>query len=116
MRAELLELTEFSEVSPESHPILRGARLSRSVQRVQKALEPLLDLDELRSGLRIRTGDMTGAASFVARLKDSTRVQLRVVVKPRNPHLGLADVLGMLAVIELGHWSSGVLVAESGRD
>ena len=116
MRAELLELTEFGEATPESHPILRGASLSRSLQRVQRAIGPLFQLDELRSGLRIRTAEMTGAASFVARSKDAARRQFRVLVKPRSPYLTLADVLGMLAVTELGRWATGVFASEGGID
>jgi hypothetical protein len=116
VRSELLEITEFAEATPESHPLLRGARLARPVQSVQRVLHPLLDVDELRSGIRLRTSDFTGAASFVARLNDSSRAQIRAVVKPRNPFLQLSDVLGMLAVTDLGRWSSGVLPAEGGED
>src|SRR5262245_32024149 len=116
MRTETLELAEFDAADPESHSILQGSRLSRPVQRVQRAVSPLLDIDELRTGLRIRTGELTGAASFMGRLSTGPRVQFRVVVKPRNPHLTLSDVLGMLAVTELGRWKGGVLSTEGGID
>lgn len=116
MRVEVIDLTEFSEASPDTHPILRGAQLARSVQSLDRTVGSLIDLDELRSGVRVRTGEHTGAATFRISTPDGGRAHVRVLVRPRSPYLDFGDVLGMLAVVEMGRWFSGVVSSEAGQD
>jgi hypothetical protein len=116
MRVEAIDLTEFSEANPDSHPMLWGSKLARSLQAVRRSVGSLLDVDELRSGIRIRAGEYTGAATLRIVTRDGSRVHMRVVVRPRSPFLQFGDVLGMLAVVEMGRWLGGVLPTEVGED
>jgi hypothetical protein len=116
MRVEVIDLTEFTEASPDTHTILRGAKLARSLQSVERTVGSLIDVDELRSGIRVRAGEHTGAATFSISTVDGARVHVRVLVRPRSPYLDFGDVLGMLAVVEMGRWFSGVVSTEAGQD